>query len=63
MSLIPVLINVGSIWTPVLCTALSSSLAAVHLSFESGASEFAQVDECGDHQRAEKGQKRSLRFC
>lgn len=43
MSLIPVLINVGSILTPVLCTPLSSSLAPVHLSFESGVPELADV--------------------
>lgn len=43
LSLIPVLINVGSILTPVLCTPLSSSLAPVHLSSVSGVSEFAHV--------------------
>lgn len=40
MSLIPVLINVGSLLTPVLYTLLSSSLA---LSFESGVSRFAHM--------------------
>lgn len=40
MSLIPVLINVGSLLTPMLCTLLSSSLA---LSFKSGVSELAHV--------------------
>lgn len=40
MSLIPVLINAGSLLTPVLCTLLSSSLA---LSFVNGVSKDALV--------------------